>query len=42
MHLRWEAEWPEPLLREATAEKLRTRRRRRTCIDVDAREHGVH
>jgi hypothetical protein len=41
MHLRWKGEWPAPVLREATAEELRSRRRCRSCIDVEARERGL-
>lgn len=41
MHLRWEGEWPEPVLREATAEELRTRRQCSTCIAVEEQERGL-
>jgi hypothetical protein len=41
MHLRWDGEWPEPVLREATADELRTRRQCGTCIAVDKRERRL-
>ena len=41
IHLRWAGEWPEPVLREATAEELRTRRRCSTCVAAEARERGL-
>jgi hypothetical protein len=34
-HLR-DDEWPEPILREATAEELRTRRRCQSCLEREA------
>jgi hypothetical protein len=38
-HLRW-VDWPEPVLREATDEELRFRRRCQTCLARERRERG--
>lgn len=40
-HLRWErGGWPDPVLRPATEEELRSRRKCKSCLAVEAKEAG--